>query len=277
MVAHVCRSAHRLHAVPATAALNVPHLVELLGPDSCWGPIEWCERTGSTNEDLAGRARAGARPGLVLVAEHQSTGRARFDRQWQDTPGTSTAISVLVAPDPEPARWGWLSILVGLAVREGVEACTGAAPGRVSLKWPNDVLLDGKKICGILCERVGDVAVLGWGLNISMDESELPVPTATSLYLAHLPCGKDEVTAHVLTSLQRWFEQWQRTGQLRREFTAACDTIGRAVRLHQDIESATAVVVEGTAVGVDETGAILIEDAAGRRCAYSAGDVIHLR
>ncbi|RLP10697.1 biotin--[acetyl-CoA-carboxylase] ligase [Propionibacterium australiense] len=239
--------------------------------------MEWYERTGSTNEDLADRARTGARPGLVLVAEYQSVGRARFDRRWQGAPGTSIAVSVLVAPRPEPARWGWLSILVGLAVREGVESCTGAAPGRVSLKWPNDVLLDGRKICGILCERVGDLAVLGWGLNISMDEDELPVPTATSLYLAGLPCGKDEVTAHVLTSLQRWFEQWQRTGQLRREFMSVCATIGSAVRLHQDVESATAAVVEGTAVGVDETGAILIEDAAGRRRAFGAGDVIHLR
>lgn len=263
--------------MPSTAPLNVPHLVELLGPDSCWGPIEWYERTGSTNEDLAARARAGARPGLVLIAEHQSTGRGRFDRRWEDVPGTATATSVLVAPRPEPARWGWLSILVGLAVREGVERATGTGPGRVTLKWPNDVLLDGRKICGILCERVDGLAVLGWGVNISMDETELPVPGAGSLLLAGLPHGKDELTAAILTSLQRWFEQWQTTGQVREGFMAACNTIGRSVLIHEDVDSADSAVVAGTAVGVDDTGALVVEDADGHRRVHSAGDVIHLR
>lgn len=267
----------RLLAVPTTAPLNVAHVVELLGPDNCWDPIEWYERTGSTNEDLAARARAGAAPGLVIGTEHQASGHGRFDRSWRDTPGTATAMSVLVAPRPEPARWGWLSILVGLAVREGVERCTGAEAGRVSLKWPNDVLLDGRKICGILCERVGDLAVLGWGLNISMDVDELPVPGAGSLYLAGLLRGKDELTAEVLGSLQRWFERWQDAGQVRDGFKANCATLGRTVRVHRDVESSGADVATGVAVDIDDSGALVVEDSCGTRRAWSAGDVVHLR
>ncbi|WP_316670378.1 biotin--[acetyl-CoA-carboxylase] ligase [uncultured Propionibacterium sp.] len=263
--------------MPTTAPLNVPHLIELLGPDSCWGPIEWYARTGSTNEDLAARARAGARPGLVIVTEHQVAGHGRFDRRWRDVPGAATAMSALVAPEPAPDRWGWLSILVGLAVREGAERHTGAEPGRFTLKWPNDVLLDGRKICGILCERVGDTAVLGWGVNISMGEDELPVPTAGSLYLAGLPHEKDGLTAEILTALQRWFERWQAAGQVREGFLANCATIGRAIRLHQDAAATGTAVVEATAVDVDDSGAIVVEDAVGNRRAYSAGDVVHLR
>ncbi|MFZ2623726.1 MAG: biotin--[acetyl-CoA-carboxylase] ligase [Propionibacterium sp.] len=263
--------------MPTTAPLSVAELTELLGPGSCWGPISWRAVTGSTNDDLAALARHGARAGQVLFSEHQRVGKGRFTRAWQDTPGTSVASSVLVAPRPQAPSWGWLSLLVGLAVREGIETYTGAQPGRITLKWPNDVLVDGRKVCGILCERVGDLAVLGWGLNICMDEDELPVPRAGSLLLAGLPHDKTGVLAAVLTSLQRWFELWQERGEVRSEYEAVCDTIGRQVNLHADIERSGSSVIPGLAVGVDATGAILIEDAEGGRRPYSAGDVVHLR
>lgn len=264
-------------SMPRTAALNPDHLRRLLGPDSIWKPIRWVASTGSTNDDLAARVASGARSGEVLMSEHQTTGKARFTRHWEDTPGTSLATSVLVKPQPGPQSWGWLSLLVGLAVREGVESYTGAEPGRVSLKWPNDVMLDGKKICGILCEKVDDYAVLGWGLNIAMDESELPVPTANSLLLAGLPHDKDELMAAILSSLQRWYELWQPRGEVGDEYTEICATMGRAVRLHQDVERTGTSIVEGTAVGVDATGAIIIQTSDGQCTAYAAGDVVHLR
>ena len=263
--------------MPTTEPLSVAALTKLLGPASCWGPISWRASTGSTNDDLTALARDVAAPGAVLLSEHQRGGKGRFARAWQDTPGTSLASSVLVAPQPAAQSWGWLSLLVGMAVREGIERYTGAEPGRITLKWPNDVLVDARKVCGILCERVGEFAVLGWGLNICMDEDELPVANAGSLLLAQLPHDKTHVLAAVLASLQRWLGLWQTRGEVRHEYEAVCDTIGRRVNLHADIEHCGASVIPGLAVGVDATGAILIEDARGERRAYSAGDVVHLR
>lgn len=271
------RATARVAAVPSTPPLDVPGLIRLLGSASCWGPIEWQSATGSTNDDLAARARAGAASGLVLLSEHQAAGKGRFERQWQDTPGTGVATSVLVRPSPAPRQWGWLSLLVGMAVKDGIQNYTRAEPGRISLKWPNDVLIDGRKVCGILCERVGDKAVLGWGLNVSMDVSELPVDTATSLLLSALPHDKTGLMAAVLTSLQRWFELWQPRGEIREEYQKTCDTIGRRVNLHADIEQSGSSIIPGLAVGVDHTGAILLEDDAGNRVAHTAGDVVHLR
>lgn len=263
--------------MPTTPPLSVEELTGLLGPHTCWGPIQWHASIGSTNEELAALARGGAGPGQLVISEHQTGGRGRFARSWQDTPGTSVATSALVAPRPAAASWGWLSLLVGLAVREGIEEYTGAQQGRVTLKWPNDVLIDGRKVCGILCERVGELAVVGWGLNISMDASELPVSKAGSLLIAGLPHDKSGVLAAVLTSLQKWFGTWQGRGELREEFDAFCDTIGRRVNLHADVQRSGTTVIPGLAVGVDDSGALLIEDANGQRHAYSAGDVVHLR
>lgn len=263
--------------MPTTPPVNVPELIEELGPDSQWGPIEWFAQTGSTNDDLTARARAGASSGLVVMSEHQVGGRARFDRIWQDTAGTSVATSALVAPRPPAQQWGWLSLLVGVAVREGVEAYTGAEPGRVTVKWPNDVMLDEHKICGILSERVGERAVLGWGLNVSMSESELPVPTGTSLLLAGLPHEKTPLMAAVLGALDRWLDIWQERGEIRDEYAAVCATIGRTVSVHLDFQHPERGSITGVAVGVDADGALIVEHDAGEREVLTAGDVVHLR
>jgi BirA family biotin operon repressor/biotin-[acetyl-CoA-carboxylase] ligase len=269
--------------MPTTDPLDVAELERLLGPATMWRPIHWKASTGSTNDDLAAMARGGQSSGTVLFSEHQGSGKARFDRVWRDTPGTSLATSVLVSPRPVPLAWGWLSLLVGIAVREGVERYTQAESGRLTLKWPNDVLLDGHKICGILSERVGDRAVLGFGLNVSMATDELPVPTATSLMLAGLPHDKAPLMAEVLTSLERWFGLWQQRGEIRDEFLGECATIGRRVRVHLDVEQDSeapgrgADVTTGVAVGVDEHGALIVDGDDGLRRVLAAGDVVHLR
>ncbi|WP_271290811.1 biotin--[acetyl-CoA-carboxylase] ligase [Propionibacterium freudenreichii] len=263
--------------MPTTAPVDPVELEQLLGKNSYWGPIQWRPETGSTNDDLVALAKKGAATGLVVMSEHQVGGRARFDRVWQDTAGTSVATSVLVAPTPPPLQWGWLSLLVGVAVREGVENYTGAVPGRVTLKWPNDVLLDDRKICGILSERVGDRAVLGWGLNVSMSQEELPVPTGTSLLLAGLPHAKTPLMAAVLQALDHWFAVWQRRGEIREEYARVCATIGRRVTVHLDFEHPDRGSITGVATGVDRNGALVVDDDQGTRRVLTAGDVVHLR
>lgn len=263
--------------MPTTAPVDVQKLEKLLGSPIYWGPIDWYAQTGSTNDDLAAAARQGAPTGMVLISEHQIGGHGRFDRIWQDVPGTSVATSVIVAPHPLPPQWGWLSLLVGVAVREAIQDYTGAAAGRVTLKWPNDVLIDEHKVCGILSERVGHRAVLGWGINVSMAADELPVPTATSLMLAGLPHDKTELMAAVLNRLDYWFNIWQSRGEIRAEYAQACATIGRRVSVHLDFESPNEHSITGMAIGVDQMGALIVEDDNGSCQTLSAGDVVHLR
>lgn len=234
--------------------------------------------TGSTNADMAEWAREGRPEGTVLVSEHQASGRGRFERPWTAPPGTSVSTSVLLRPHRRVADWGWLSLLVGLAVADGLRAIGGG--DLIELKWPNDVLVRGRKVCGILSEHVatpaGDAAVCGWGLNVTMDVSELPVPTATSLLLAGLATDKDEVIAAVLRRLGGLYASWNAGGELAEEYARGCATIGREVRVHLDRQAPHAAHVDGRATGIGANGELLV-DVGGRVEPFSAGDVVHLR
>ena len=242
---------------------------------SVWTQVSTVATTGSTNADLAAAAREGAASGRVLVSDHQSTGRGRFTRVWEAPPGTSLAISALLRPpsDVPPPRWLWLPLLTGLAVADGIRAATGI---RADLKWPNDVLIDGRKVCGILAERVdggaGAAAIIGMGVNTTLAEDQLPVPTATSLALAGAEVGPAEVAAAILEALGEWYSRWLGGSDLRLDYAARCSSVGRTVRVQL---SATESVV-GDATGVDANGCLLVQ-ADGKQRAFAAGDVAHLR
>lgn len=238
-----------------------------------WRQVETVGSIGSTNAELGARARAGAASGQVLVADHQSSGRGRFARVWETPPGRSVAISVLLRPPVmDPRRWLWLPALTGLAVTDGLRTAT-AVDAR--LKWPNDVLIDGRKVCGILAERVeGDppAVVIGMGINTLLSEDELPVPTATSLALAGAEVVPGEIVREILRALERWYLAWTQGSDLREAYAERCDTVGRPVR----VVLSPSESVEGEAVGVDPDGQLLVRTATGVR-PFSAGDVWHLR
>jgi len=248
---------------------------QLVRPGSVWTAVRTVATTGSTNADLAAQARAGAGSGQVLVSEHQSAGRGRFTRVWHAPPGTSLAISVLLRPPPGvPAnRWSWLPLLTGLAVADGVRVATGL---RAEVKWPNDVLIEGRKLCGILAELVdgdsGPAAVIGMGVNTTLAEDQLPVPTATSLALSGAEVDPGTVAASIVEALGQWYVRWLAGDDLRADYAARCSSIGRTVRVQQ---SATESVI-GEATGVDPDGCLLVE-VGGRVRAFAAGDVEHLR
>ncbi|MFW6091869.1 MAG: biotin--[acetyl-CoA-carboxylase] ligase, partial [Actinomycetota bacterium] len=118
--------------------------------------------TGSTNADVAAAAAAGEAEGYVLVADRQIAGRGRLGRPWSSPAGSSLSVSCLLRPPPTvgPGHWSWLPLLVGVAAVEAVRDAAGVEP---RLKWPNDVLLDGAKLAGILVERVeGTGTPPGW-------------------------------------------------------------------------------------------------------------------
>jgi BirA family biotin operon repressor/biotin-[acetyl-CoA-carboxylase] ligase len=254
----------------------------IVTPDGFWTELTVVERTGSTNSDLAARAKAGAAEGAVLVAEEQSAGRGRLDRQWTAPPRSGLFFSVLLRPSGVPVeRWGWPPLLAGVATATAVSRAGGVDTG---LKWPNDLLVtvDGeeRKTGGILAERAGDDGVvIGIGLNVSLREDELPVPAAGSLALAGAKgTDRDPLLRAVLRSLADWYGEWRTAGgdpeasRLRPVYAAGCVTLGRAVRA----ELPGGDAVTGTAVTVDDDGRLVISSGGAER-AVGAGDVVHLR
>ncbi|WP_031516084.1 biotin--[acetyl-CoA-carboxylase] ligase [Streptomyces sp. NRRL F-5123] len=254
-----------------------------------WTSLDVVEATGSTNSDLAARAAAGAAEGAVLVAEEQTAGRGRLDRRWSAPPRSGLFFSVVLRPGeagafgaPVPVhRWGWLPLLAGVATATALSRTAGV---HTSLKWPNDLLLtvddEERKAGGILAERTGESGVVvGIGLNVSLREDELPVPTAASLALAGAAAtDRDPLLRAVLRSLADWYEAWRSAGgdpdasRLRQTYAAGCATLGRQVRaeLPGDRE------LSGTAVGIDDDGRLVIAGPDGEQ-AVGAGDVVHLR
>ncbi|MFF7210244.1 biotin--[acetyl-CoA-carboxylase] ligase [Streptomyces sp. NPDC008238] len=254
----------------------------IVTPDSLWTDLDVVDSTGSTNSDLGARAREGAVEGAVLVAEEQSAGRGRLDRQWQAPARSGLFFSVLLRPTAVPPRhWGWLPLLAGVATATAVARTAGVDTG---LKWPNDVLVtvDGeeRKAGGILAERVGDDAVvIGIGLNVTLREEELPVPAAGSLALAGAKAtDRDPLLRAVLRALAEWYGEWLRAGgdpaasRLQQAYAAGCVTLGRTVRA----ELPGGAELSGRAVAVDEDGRLVVATDEGER-AVGAGDVVHVR
>ena len=263
-------------------------LAELVDAESLWTRIDVVDETGSTNADLAQAAREGAPVGSVLLADHQSAGRGRLGRTWTAPPGTSIAMSVLVRPDVSVDRWTWLPLLAGLAVSDGIRQ---EADLPADLKWPNDVLVLGRKVSGVLAERVetpsGPAVVIGMGINVHLTVEQLPVPTATSLalVLAELglgafPLHRTSIVSTTLRSLGRILARWEEVADvpdlgpdaLALAYRERCATIGREVR----ISLSDGTSVDGVARDVDGAGRLVLETPDGSRT-FGAGDVVHLR
>jgi BirA family biotin operon repressor/biotin-[acetyl-CoA-carboxylase] ligase len=251
---------------------------DLLEPGALWQRLDVVAETRSTNADLADRARAGGAPGAVLLTDYQSAGRGRLGRTWTAPPGSAISMSLLIRPDDvAPGRWTWLPLLAGLAV---VEALRRAAEAWAVLKWPNDVLVDGRKICGILAERVdtpqGPACVIGIGLNVHLSEEDLPVPTATSLAVLNPSrvIGRNPLVVTILRAFASIYQQWETSNDdsaFAVSYVKRCDTIGRRVRVVLADQT-----VEGDAEAIDHDGRLVVRTPGGL-VTFGAGDVIHLR
>lgn len=213
--------------------------------------------------------------GAVLFADHQLAGRGRFDRAWEDHPGDGLATSVLLRPRRAVSDWGWLPLLVGMAVKEGIADLAGENRSQVTLKWPNDVLIDGRKVCGILCQVAADAVVAGWGINVLGSPANLPAGRATCLAQAGITATTTQIAGQVLKHLGELYGVWDDGQDLRQAYLADCDTIGRRVRIMTAAEDSSSFV-EARAVDVTEDGALIVETSGGRQV-FSSGDVVHLR
>lgn len=249
-------------------------------PDAFWSRVDVVTETGSTNADLLAAPRDADYPRSVLIAEHQTGGRGRHARPWVSAPRALVTVSaVLDMPGMDLADIGWLPLLAGVAV---VDVLRGTAGVDAELKWPNDVLIGGRKVVGILAEVAATApvptVVVGIGLNVSLTEDELPVPTATSLLLEDAEVTDRTVLVRaILRELARRHREWEAAGwkvdALAAAYKERCGTLGRRVRavLPGDRE------LIGTATDVDVEGRIVIEADGKSPVAVSAGDITHLR
>ena len=245
--------------------------------------FDFVETTGSTNTDLVGAA-ASLPDFSVLVAGYQSAGRGRSGRDWLAPEGSSLFVSVLLKPTAlklEPAKFAWLPLMAGLAMANAVGTLIDASSVRV--KWPNDVLVNDLKISGVLSELLPDFSgvVIGAGLNVSQTQQQLPIDAATSLGLQGAEeLSLDGILFRYLAALKSLYEAFvEANGNavdsgLRSQVVGRCSSVGRRVRaiLPGDKE------LIGEAIGIDETGRLLISpETGGEAVAIAAGDIVHLR
>lgn len=239
-----------------------------------WRSVSVVESTGSTNSDLMAAVAAGTvAEGAVVAAGEQMSGRGRLGRTWASPPGTTLSFSVVLAPPLE--RAGFVPALAALAVSRAIAEIAGLV---VSLKWPNDVMLGGGKVAGILAEGSRGHVVVGCGVNVSVPQADLPVQTATSLLLHGAEVDRSELLVASLRHLAAANDLWREAGYsaagsgLLDAYRAACATIGNPVR----VSLPDGTVVEGHAEAIDDDGRLVLAGPTGSRT-LTAGDVVHLR
>ena len=230
--------------------------------------------TASTNDDAWDAAAAGAPDGAVVVADHQTRGRGREGRAWLDAPGRGLALSILLHPGHDRSPSATTPLIAGLALARALDAHGVDA----ELKWPNDLLLGGRKLAGLLCEsrRRGDGAVeivLGAGVNVAQAADDFPPELrehATSLRLAGHSLERETVAAAFLNALEPlWDDHAADDGRAALEaWRARARCWGRPVSVRT-----AAGTLTGRALALAEDGALVVRTAAGEDVRVYAGDV----
>jgi len=247
----------------ADRPLSLPAIAAALGGAACRFDIDVLAECGSSNAELAAR---GGPSGSVVVAERQTAGRGRMGREWIAAPGDSLTFSLLWR-FPEPADLSGLSLAVGVAVARAVE---NIGAGDTTLKWPNDILRDGRKLGGILIELQGaKTAVIGIGLNLRLPAA---MPADVRAAAAALDDERDPnaLLAALLRELLGVLDAFAVAGfsALRAEWLARHAWNGRPVRVLMP----HAAPLEGVCAGIADDGALLLETPAGVQRILS-GDV----
>lgn len=246
----------------ARSPLDQIALQTLAGPQ--WDVRLYAE-AGSTN------ALAAADPvrHRIVVADHQQAGRGRLDREWVTPPGAALTLSAVFDPVVDTEWWPVVPLVAGYAVARALGSFA-------RLKWPNDVMIGDRKVCGILVERVHSrppMVVIGIGINVDQTADELPVPTATSLALEGHPRDRTVLFGEVVHSLRTWLGLFAGSpNTFVGQYRGRSDTLDRDVR----VELPGDRTVEGRVFDFDAHGRMLLRTDDGL-LTLSAGDVVHVR
>jgi BirA family biotin operon repressor/biotin-[acetyl-CoA-carboxylase] ligase len=222
--------------------------------------IRTVSETGSTNDDVAALAREGALEGLWLHADRQTGGKGRQGRAWLSPPGNLHASTLVrLRPDDPPAPT--LALVAAVALHDAV----GRHAPAVRIKWPNDLLVDGAKLAGILLERQGDAVILGFGVNLARHPEDLDRPAAS----LDPPVAPGPFLERLAAAFATWLGRWRAEGlaPVRAAWLAAAHPVGAAL---------TSGDARGTFDGLDESGALRLRLEDGGLRIIHAGDVFLL-
>ncbi len=253
----------------------VPEQYRLLKDIDIISETIYYEETDSTNMRAKDAGRDGALHGTLIFAEQQNAGRGRLGRSWDSPTGRSIYMSLLLRPQIQPVKAPMLTLVMAVSVAEGIKAVTGLD---VQIKWPNDIVLNGRKICGILTEMSADVSqiyyvVIGVGINVNQDTfPEELVQTATSL---KKEAKKTFSRAEIMTSVMEKFEKYYRIfleredlSEIQKLYNSILINQGREVRILEPGNEYNAL-----ALGINEAGELLVELPSGERKQIFAGEV----
>ncbi|MFC1889298.1 biotin--[acetyl-CoA-carboxylase] ligase [Thermodesulfobacteriota bacterium] len=241
-------------------------------------PVVIMERTSSTNTSAMEMGVEGATEGTAVVAETQDLGRGRMGRRWISPRGINLYTSILLRPDMTPAESLKITLAAAVAAARTVERASGLTP---EIKWPNDILLGGRKVAGILTEMTSELdalyfVVVGIGINVNMEEDEIPVEirrTATSLAIeTGRKYRRALFAADLFAELERVYLHLNggRWGEVLDEWRAYAEPMtGRDVRIRCREET-----IGGIISGVDDDGALILRDDRGNPKRILAGDVL---
>ena len=231
---------------------------------------------GSTNSEAFRLAESGAPEGTVVLADRQTAGKGRMGRRWESPPAVNLYCSIVLRPGLPPYEAPQLTFLSAVAVARTIKVITGLQP---AIKWPNDLLINGCKVAGLLNEmqaetdRVGFV-ILGIGVNLNMRFEQFPDDLrspATSLLLASgRPVSRLQFVARLLHELEQEYQRFLQQGfePVRREWEQFCNAYGRTVR----VETGNQMII-GDFIGIDHDGALLVRLAENRTERILSGDV----
>ena len=223
------------------------------------------EETTSTQFELAEKFAIGK----VLVAEFQSAGRGRLDRKFEVPAGKGLTFSFAFDSPVWQENIGWIPLITGLAVAKAINKYLDKE--LVNVKWPNDLLIEGAKLGGILSEKFDSGFVVGVGINVLQSQTELPIPNATSLSM-YSKVDRSELLISILQELGHAFrsnsaDTIRAISQLKNEYRISCATLGKVVKvLLPSGES-----FEDTALAISEDGSLLL-----RTCEIRVADIVHL-
>lgn len=228
----------------------------------------------STNTKAKEWAREGAKDGSLVLADRQTSGKGRNGRIWDSPPGVGIWMSTILRPSLNPQDVPQLSLIAGVAICKAIQQCTGLD---AKIKWPNDVVVEGKKVCGILCEmqviqeRV-KYAIVGIGINVNTEIFPQDLPHASSLYLLS---GKKQDREEMITCLCQYFDSYYKSYEetacltfLMEEYKSNCITLNNKVKILDNKES-----YEAYASDISQEGHLILRLPDGSKKEVFAGEV----
>ncbi len=216
------------------------------------GRLTYYKSIESTNDEAKKRIREGVESGCVILADHQTAGRGRRGSEWLSEPGHGLLFSIILKPEYSQQYWGRMSLVTGLAIATCLSEEWGLS---AEIKWPNDILVLGKKCCGILVETQGDHVIIGVGLNVSYspaDDRFISVWEGIGK-----PVSREEILADVLIAIDNELKQCDESGfseQLVR-LRSKCAFLGKEIQFTADSQSRT-----GFLVGIGDSGELLVRN-----------------